>query len=122
MPSGSALTLPAGDRTKLVAVLGTLGSDQVGERAAAGLLATRLLRARGLTWDQVVGHQVATPQVEPRDQWRRDIDVALRHLGQLAEWPSIFAIGLSKQRKLPTLEQRAKVAEIAAGLRARGFA
>jgi hypothetical protein len=42
------------DRDRLVAVLGMLGSDHVGERASAGLHATRLLRERRLTWGDVI--------------------------------------------------------------------
>ena len=48
MPSGNSDAGPApltsAERTRLVAILGRLGSEFQGERAAAGLLASRMLR------------------------------------------------------------------------------
>lgn len=46
---------------RLVKVLGMLGSDHDGERAAAALQASRLLRDRGLTWEEVLARPRATP-------------------------------------------------------------
>ena len=54
------------DRRKLVGILSRLASDHDGERAAAGLLATRLLKARGLGWDQIIGAALPAPH---RDPW-----------------------------------------------------
>ena len=42
------------DRQRLAAILGMLGSEHAGERAAAGLQAEAFRRRHGLTWDQVV--------------------------------------------------------------------
>lgn len=42
--------LSQGDLDRLVGVLGMLGSDHDGERAAAGLKAHNMLAKRGLTW------------------------------------------------------------------------
>jgi hypothetical protein len=42
------------ERVRLIKILGKLGSEFPNERAAAGLLATRLLKERGLSWDAVV--------------------------------------------------------------------
>jgi hypothetical protein len=39
-----------GDRLKLIRILGMLGSDHPGERAAAALAAHRQVRAMGTTW------------------------------------------------------------------------
>ncbi len=39
-----------GELTKLVRILGMLGSDQPGERAAAALAAHRLVRSKNTTW------------------------------------------------------------------------
>ncbi len=36
--------------------VGMLGNDQAGERAAAALKATELVRSRGLTWEDDRGH------------------------------------------------------------------
>ena len=53
------------DRRKLVGILSRLASDYDGERAAAGLLATRLLKARGLGWDEVIGIALPSPVCNP---------------------------------------------------------
>ena len=42
------------DAAKLARILGLLGSDQAGERAAAGLAAHRLITRLGLSWEQVL--------------------------------------------------------------------
>jgi hypothetical protein len=42
------------DKEKLAKILGMLASDKDGERAAAGLLASRMLKASGLTWDALL--------------------------------------------------------------------
>jgi hypothetical protein len=39
---------------KLAKILGLLGSDQMGERAAAGLLATKLLKEANKSWYDVL--------------------------------------------------------------------
>jgi hypothetical protein len=41
-------------RTRLIRLLGLLGSDFDGERATAGAMANRLVRDLGLTWGDVV--------------------------------------------------------------------
>ena len=46
--------LPADAIIRLAKLLGMLGSDHVGERAAAGLKATELLRAHGRTWADLI--------------------------------------------------------------------
>ena len=44
----------AAEREKLAAILGMLGSEFPGERAAAGLAATRFLKDRKLQWQDVL--------------------------------------------------------------------
>ena len=44
-------------RRRLVGVLGLLASNHDGERAAAGLLATRILKAAALSWDDLIPEQ-----------------------------------------------------------------
>ena len=46
-------------RGKLVKVLGRLGSEHDGERAAAGLLASRMVAAAGLTWERLLAPALA---------------------------------------------------------------
>ena len=43
------------DRQRLAAILGMLGSEHAGERAAAALQAEAFRRHHNLTWDQLVG-------------------------------------------------------------------
>lgn len=77
------------DRRKLVGILSRLASDHDGERAAAGLLATRMLKARGLSWEQLVGGASSTgswrdelrcrrrPESDPQP-WRSDVQRCLQ--------------------------------------------
>jgi hypothetical protein len=48
------VTISTKERQRLAAILGMLGSDQAGERAAAGLQAEAFRQKHGLTWDEVV--------------------------------------------------------------------
>ncbi|SDB73229.1 hypothetical protein [Belnapia rosea] len=43
------------DAAKLARILGLLGSDQAGERAAAGMAAHRLVTRLGLRWEDILG-------------------------------------------------------------------
>ncbi|MEZ0172557.1 hypothetical protein [Microvirga sp. TS319] len=53
-----------GDRLKLVRILGMLGSDHAGERAAAALAAHRHIRAMGTSWGEIFRPQ---PRIRPGD-------------------------------------------------------
>ncbi|APT48395.1 hypothetical protein BSA145_21245 (plasmid) [Bacillus safensis] len=48
-------------RAKLVKICGRLGSNHDGERAAAALLASRLLTEAGLDWEQVLSASAIEP-------------------------------------------------------------
>lgn len=65
MPPPAALAPELAER--LVKICGRLGSDFDGERAAAGLLASRLIADHGLTWGDVIGSTmvVAKPADAP---------------------------------------------------------
>ena len=64
--------LPPDKRTRLVRLCGMLGSDHVGERAAAGLKANQLVRELGLTWDQVITSGGAESKTENKqEQWEK---------------------------------------------------
>lgn len=52
---------------KLVAVLGMLGSDFDGERANAGRQADKMVRAAGLTWEDVVNGALAARKEPPQE-------------------------------------------------------
>ena len=117
--------LPPGDRRKLVGVLGMLGSDAVGERAAAVLLATRMVKAHGLVWDDLIGpapaqqhQQQAAPR--PRADDGGDLALCIRHLGVVNAWEAGFVRSVQRSRKR-SARQLEILAGIAGGLRARGF-
>lgn len=123
------LLTPA-ERTRLIGVLGRLGSDFDGERAAAGLLATRILRAAGLTWDDLVHNGTVCGPSRPDTKPSRPgasharpnpLMQCFRHLDHLSEWELNFVRSLEGRIKPPTPSQAAKLAQIADSLTARGF-
>ena len=124
----SPLTPP--ERTRLVGILGMLGSAHDGERAAAGLLAARLLRDRGLCWDDLIlvgGGAQRVPGIaqEERSAWppgQDNLVLCLRWLGELSPWEISFVSDLRRKRRPLTPAQAAKLAQIADALRARGLA
>jgi len=121
--------LSSAERNRLVAILGRLGSDYDGERAAAGLLAARLLRDRGLCWDDLIltgGGVQRVPGIaqEERSTWppgQDNLVLCLRWLGELSSWEVGFVTDLRRKRRLLTPAQTAKLAQIADALRARGL-
>lgn len=122
MPSGSLDAGPAlvtsAERTRLVAILDRLGSDFEGERAAAGLLASRMLRKKQLTWDVLLAGREAQ---EAGLCGQADLDLCRRHWRHLNAWEAKFVAALARWRKPRTLNQTAKLAQVAAELRTRGL-
>ena len=55
--------MPRRDLSKLIRVLGLLGSDQPGERASAALAAHRLVHSLGTTWSELLHAAAPAPQV-----------------------------------------------------------
>ena len=110
-------------RSKLVKILGLLSSDHDGERAAAGLLATRIIRSAGTDWDQVIqpraGCQKRSPSEYSPPPIERHGPVCLRHLRRLNQWEQDFVLNLRSSSFL-TVAQRQKLTQIAAGLRKAG--
>ena len=85
------------DRAKLAKLLGLLGSDHGGERDAAGLAAHRYLRARGLTWEGVLGQapapyqQMTTRQApEPASSPHLMVEWCIARGGFLSQWERNF--------------------------------
>jgi hypothetical protein len=54
------------DLTKLNRILGMLGSDNAGERAAAALAADRLVKKMGTNWWSLLGEPDLAPRRGPR--------------------------------------------------------
>lgn len=88
------------ERNKLIGILGRLASPYDGERAAAGLLATRFLTNANESWASLLA-----PQVEYRGRtasppptgsnWRDDLSVCCAAYSDLTEWERgfIYSIG-----------------------------
>jgi hypothetical protein len=60
------MTINTKERQRLAAILGMLGSDQAGERAAAGLQAEAFRQKHGLTWTDLLALQ-PEPSPLPND-------------------------------------------------------
>lgn len=121
-------SLSPADLRKLVGILGRLGSDFDGERAAAGLLATRMLRAAGIGWDDLLTapkpQQAGGGTRGGHGPWSPDGDgltLCLKWLGELSAWETRFVLDLRQKRRPFTPAQRAKIEQIADALRARGL-
>jgi hypothetical protein len=100
--------LTPADRAKLAAILGRLGSDFDGERAAAGLLATRFMRDHALTWpDLLAAPAPATPPPPPAD-WRRRAAWCAERAELLSGWEASFLAGMA-QRAAPPTEKQGRV-------------
>ena len=123
-------TLAPAEVRRLVGILGRLGSDHDGERAAAGLLASRMLRAAGLAWGDVIGPGGGTrpdtgaspggPGTGTAGQ--ADLVLCMRWLGELSAWEVGFVTDLRARRTRMTPGQGAKLRQVADVLRARGLA
>ncbi|HEY2418846.1 MAG TPA: hypothetical protein VGH84_13060 [Steroidobacteraceae bacterium] len=53
------------ERQRLAGILGMLGSDHAGERAAAGLQAEAFRKKHGLTWPELLGIPTVAAMPEP---------------------------------------------------------
>lgn len=106
-------------RAKLVGVLSMLASDFDGERASAGLLASRLLKDRGLTWDDLITPAISL-SAEPLDRDdRHDLTLCLRHNALLTAWEQSFVQSIASRRHLSP-KQADVLHRIAGTLRNRG--
>ena len=98
--------LVSADRAKLARILGMMGSDHVGERAAAALKASDLLRQRGLTWlDVLSGGEPPRPQASPYPPPRgfaADAQACLRQPDLFTAWEREFLSSVSGRRRLST--------------------
>jgi hypothetical protein len=116
--------LPPALAGKLAKLCGRLASDHGGERAAAGLLASRLLRNAGLTWDDVLrpprpapvarcwnpGHPAPTAAPHGhRAAARRALELGG---ARLTPWEASFLANLEKRRDPPSRRQAAALGGI----------
>jgi hypothetical protein len=120
--------LSPGDVERLAKILGRLGSDFDGERAAAGALAARFLKQRHLTWAELLEPAAPVPAApicprcrrpSPEFGWRRLADLCLQ-IGQefdlLSEWEAGFLGSLRCRGYPPTAKQAAVLRRIATSL------
>lgn len=109
----SALLAPA-DRHKIVQCSRLLASNHDGEVLAAARAATRLLRARGLDWADIIrdpDRQTSSadwassppPQPTPMPAWKQTVAACLAHPDRLSEWEAGFLAGL---RRFPYLSRK----------------
>lgn len=102
------------ERTKLEKVLPLLGSDHAGERDAAALAASRILKAAGLSWDELLCRGPAPEEHrEPLlGVWRQTCAELAKRPGDLRVWEKRFASDLPAFRRI-TSKQRYILASIA---------
>jgi len=122
------VTLNEADRTRLIRLLGMLGSDFDGERANAGAMANRLVRERGLTWDKVIPFQVngaqqqqhthqPPPPPPPLRSWSDVISDCRAHPNYITQWEEEFLDSMANWYGRPTDRQRAVLCRIAKKLK-----
>ena len=104
--------LPAPSRAKLAKLLALLGSDQEGERDAAGLAAHRLVVSAGLTWRNVLEPPPVAKQLPELGTWRETVNQCLAKPGSLRVWEPGFLRDLRGFRRL-SVKQRYALKEIA---------
>ena len=107
MPARADLA-PA-DRAKLSAILGRLGSDHDGERAAAGLLASRFMRDHGLTWPDVLAAPAPTTPPPPATEWQRRAAWCEERAELLSLWEANFLASMGRRPRPPTDKQTAVI-------------
>jgi hypothetical protein len=89
---------------KLVKILGRLGSDHDGERAAAALLAHRMVRGAGLDWDDILGVTDADEPLPPTDH-REKARWTIVRLHRLNAKEADFLASMAEQAAAPTERQ-----------------
>ncbi len=104
--------LAKADRVKLTKLLSMFSSDHAGERDAAALAAHRLIRQRGLSWQQVIEPGTATAALPELRTWRQTVARCLERPGSLRPWEVGFLRHLPEFRRLST-KQRYVLKEIA---------
>jgi len=118
------MALNPDDRRRLAGVLARLSSDHAGERDAAALLASRIVRDRNVTWLDVLRADLparAPNTANPHHNAAPGTDLAmcLRHIGQLSAWEKQFVQSVATMPRRSPGQSR-KLVEIADALRKNG--
>jgi hypothetical protein len=111
MPTRSA-QLAAGERERLIRLLGMLGSAYDGEVTNAGRIADRL-RAAGLTWPDLIPPALGAPSPDPlramlRDwpeRWRDAVQVCQQAEARLTDWDRRFIHTIAAYQHRPSPRQ-----------------
>ncbi len=77
---------------RLAKLCGMFGSDHDGERASAAAMADRLIRARGLTWPELIAPGSFTHEEQ--------IGMAMANLDALTQWEQGFIRSINGRRNL----------------------
>ena len=96
------------DRSRLAKMLGLLSSSHPGEQVAAATAASRFLRSRNLTWQELLEPQRRVPAPAT---WREAVTRLLQHPREITAWENRF---LSDINRLPSIspKQRKLLSEI----------
>lgn len=105
------------DQSKFRKICGLLGSDQPGERSAAALKATTMLKSAGMTW-AAVGISGAAPEQpqrrrdppppgveKPPINWRSLVKAALDSATPYTDWEYNFLETMEEWRGEPSWKQ-----------------
>ncbi len=106
--------LDAKTADRLGKVLGLLGSEHDGERAAAAAKAHAMLVAAGVTWADLAKAVVKRPERKMPEMgtWRQTCRDCLMHQKDLRAWEKTFLADLPKFQRIST-KQRYALNEIA---------
>lgn len=96
--------------TRLAGILARLDSPYDGERAAAGLLASRELRKLGLTWPELLCPRLQAPDPPA---WRETVNACLARAAKLTAWEADFLAVLARYQINPSGRQMATLEGIA---------
>jgi len=106
----STTMIPPADLKRLVHILGMLGSNFDGERAAAAKKADELVKRHRLTWEQVIIPALSRPEKEaPRQEsgqdWQRKAWFCLSDTELLTQWEFKFCDDMTGRDREPSEKQ-----------------
>jgi hypothetical protein len=84
-------------RDKLAAVLARLESPYDGERAAAALIASKMVRDAGVVWSELLNAPRAADVCQPKPSWQHMAAFCHRRRGLLTEWELRFVSSIQSQ-------------------------
>ena len=89
-----ATPLTPAEANRVINLLSRLASDHDGERAAAGMLVTRLIKGKGLQWSDLIQPALTyappLPETEMPHHWRRQATRCLACEDLLTAWEISF--------------------------------